>query len=121
VWFVNLAAVVVPFLGVGPAALFLWGRGFRWVDLGLLLGMYALTALGVTVGLHRLFAHRAFQASWPVQFALGVCGSMAVEGSLLYWVALHRRRHQHSDDAGDPHSPHTEGKGVLGTPAPSPG
>jgi stearoyl-CoA desaturase (Delta-9 desaturase) len=114
VWFVNLAAVVVPFLGLAAAVLFLWGWGFRWVDLGLLLGMYLLTALGITVGFHRLFTHRSFQASWPVQLALGVLGSMAVEGSLLFWVALHRRHHQHSDSAGDPHSPHTEGKGVMG-------
>jgi stearoyl-CoA desaturase (delta-9 desaturase) len=37
---------------------------------------------------------------------------MAVEGSLLKWVALHRRHHQHSDRPGDPHSPHLHGQGV---------
>jgi len=114
VWAANLIAVVLPFLGLVAAALFLWGWGFRWVDLGLLLGMYALTALGITVGFHRLFTHRSFQANGAVQLALGVLGSMAVEGPLLYWVALHRRHHQNSDAAGDPHSPHTEGKGVVG-------
>ena len=113
-WAANLIAVVLPFLGLGAAIVFLWGWGFRWVDLGLLLGMYLLTALGITVGFHRLFTHRAFQTNALVQFVLAVLGSMAVEGPLLYWVALHRRHHQHSDAAGDPHSPHTEGKGVLG-------
>ena len=68
VWLVNFVAVVVPFLGLIAAAL-LWGWGFRWVDLGLLLGMYFLTALGITVGFHRLFTHRSFQANRVAQFA----------------------------------------------------
>src|SRR5439155_1693288 len=49
-----------------------------------------------------------------VQFLLGVFGSMAVEGPLLEWVAMHRRHHQHSDQPDDPHSPYHQGRGVLG-------
>jgi stearoyl-CoA desaturase (Delta-9 desaturase) len=113
-WVVNLAAVILPFLALGAAAVFLWDWGFHWVDLGLLLGMYVLTALGITVGFHRLFTHRSFRANGVVRFVLGVLGSMAVQGPLLKWVALHRRHHAHSDKAGDPHSPHLHGSGVLG-------
>ncbi len=113
-WVANLLAVVLPFLGLGAAAVFFWGWGFHWVDLGLLLGLYALTALGITVGFHRLFTHRSFETSRPVQLALGVLGSMAVQGPLLKWVAFHRRHHRHSDRPGDPHSPHLAGGGVLG-------
>jgi len=111
---VNFLAVVLPFLGLVAAAMFLWGWGFHWVDLGLLLGMYALTMIGVTVGFHRLFTHRAFEASPVVQLVLGVLGSMTVEGPLLKWVALHRRHHQYSDRPDDPHSPHHQGRGVVG-------
>jgi stearoyl-CoA desaturase (delta-9 desaturase) len=114
VYVANLLAVVLPFLGLGAAAVFLWGWGFSWVELGLLLGMYLLTALGITVGFHRLFTHHSFETYRVVQFVLGVLGSMAVEGSLLKWVALHRRHHQHSDQPGDPHSPHLHGTGVPG-------
>jgi stearoyl-CoA desaturase (delta-9 desaturase) len=32
------------------AVALLWGWGFRWVDLGLLVGTNLLTAFGVTVG-----------------------------------------------------------------------
>jgi stearoyl-CoA desaturase (delta-9 desaturase) len=39
---------------------------------------------------------------------------MAVQGALFDWVAMHRRHHQFSDTADDPHSPHQEGGGVLG-------
>lgn len=113
-WLASLVAVVAPLLGLTSAVLFLWGRGFSWVDLGLLLGMYVLTALGITVGYHRLFTHRSFETNCVVQLLLGVLGSMAVEGPLLKWVAMHRRHHQHSDQPGDPHSPHHQGRGVLG-------
>ncbi len=113
-WVVNLVAVVAPFLGLVAAAVSLWGRGFSWVHLGLLLGMYALTALGITVGFHRLFSHRAFETNGVIQLLLAALGSMAAEGPLLKWVALHRCHHQHSDHAGDPHSPHQPGRNLLG-------
>ena len=114
VWVANLSGVVLPFVGLAAAVFLLWGWGFNWVNLGLLLGMYIPTALGVTVGYHRLFTHRSFETNRVVQFVLGVLGSMAVEGPLLDWVALHRRHHEHSDTPDDPHSPHTEGRGLLG-------
>ena len=110
----NLTAVLLPLVGFVAAVAFLWGRGFHWVDGGLLLGMYALTAVGITVGYHRLFCHRAFETNRAVQFVLAVLGSMAVEGPLLKWVAVHRRHHQHSDTHEDPHSPHEQGHGFVG-------
>jgi stearoyl-CoA desaturase (delta-9 desaturase) len=113
-WIANLSAVVLPFLGLAAAAFLLWGWGFSWVHLGLLLGMYFPTALGVTVGYHRLFTHRSFETNRAVQFVLGVLGSMAVEGPLLDWVAIHRRHHAHSDTPDDPHSPHNGGRGLPG-------
>jgi stearoyl-CoA desaturase (delta-9 desaturase) len=113
-WAANLFAVVLPFVGLGVAVFFLWGWGFSWIELGLLLGLYVLTSLGITVGFHRLFTHRAFETYAVVQVILTVLGSMAVQGSLLKWVALHRRHHAHSDRPGDPHSPHLHGRGIAG-------
>jgi stearoyl-CoA desaturase (delta-9 desaturase) len=114
VWITNLLGVVLPFAGLVAGAALLWGWGFRWVELGLLLGMYVLTALGITVGFHRLFTHKSFETNRVVQLILAVLGSMAVQGPLLQWVALHRRHHQHSDRHEDPHSPHLHGNGALG-------
>jgi len=110
----NLAGVVVPFLSLAVAGVLLWGWGFSWVQLGLLLGMYILSALGITVGYHRLFTHRSFETYRPVQFILAALGSMAAEGPLLRWVAFHRRHHQHSDTQDDPHTPHLQGNGFFG-------
>src|SRR5205807_246294 len=105
----TLAAVIVPFLGLVSAAVFLWGWGFHWLDLWLLLGMYLLSGAGITVGFHRLFTHRAFETNIVVKFVLAVLGSMAVQAPLFKWVAHHRVHHQHSDQPGDPHSPHLAG------------
>ena len=109
---INLAGVTVPLLGLAAAMVLLWGVAFHWEYLVILVVMYLLTGFGITVGYHRLFTHKSFRTPRPVAAVLGVLGSMAVEGSLLQWVAVHRKHHRHSDDEGDPHSPHTFGGGV---------
>jgi stearoyl-CoA desaturase (delta-9 desaturase) len=111
----TLLAILVPLAGVIAAPFYVWGWGFGWTDLALLLVMYFLTALGITVGFHRLFVHRSFETYPWVKFIWGVLGSMAVQGSLFTWVGLHRRHHQYSDTALDPHSPRQEGTGTLAT------
>ncbi len=111
---VVLLAIVIPLLAVVVAPFMVWGWGFRWTDLALLLSLYVLTVLGITVGYHRLFVHRSFETNMVVKFVFAVLGSMAVQGPLMTWVGMHRRHHQHSDTAGDPHSPHGHGGGVLG-------
>lgn len=109
---VTLLAVTLPLAGLVLAGCLLWGYGFNWVELGLLGGMYFFTALGVTVGYHRLFTHRSFETNRAVQVVLVALGSMAFQGPLLTWVAVHRRHHQHSDSDRDPHSPHAYGSGA---------
>ena len=37
--------------------------------------------------------------------ALAIMGAMSGQGPVIYWVALHRLHHEHSDEALDPHSP----------------
>jgi stearoyl-CoA desaturase (delta-9 desaturase) len=111
----NLIAIIIPFGALLFAITSLWGRGFGWVDFGLLGIMYILTVLGITVGFHRLFTHRAFETTGTIAFLFGVFGSMAMQGRLFHWVGLHRRHHQHSDEINDPHSPHGAGKGLRGT------
>ena len=60
---VTLVAVIVPPLGIFSAAGLLWGVAFRPLDLILFLVFYVVTGLGITVGYHRLFAHRSFEAA----------------------------------------------------------
>ncbi|MCG8407764.1 MAG: fatty acid desaturase [Phycisphaerales bacterium] len=110
----TFVGVIAPFVGLLVAGYGFWGWGFSWIDLAILLVMYTVTLIGITIGFHRLFTHRSFETIRPIKFLLAVFGSMAVQGPLLRWVATHRRHHQHSDQADDPHSPHRCGGGLLG-------
>lgn len=112
---VTLVAVVVPPLGLVSAMGLLWGVGFRWVDLALFAGMYVLCAFGTTIGFHRYFSHRGFEAHPAVRVALAILGSMTMQGPLAQWVTDHRKHHALSDRPGDPHSPHVgHGEGFVG-------
>jgi stearoyl-CoA desaturase (delta-9 desaturase) len=110
----NLLAVVLPFAATIGAIALLWNQVVGWTDLAILVVMYLLTAFGITVGYHRLLTHRAFDTPAPVRYTLAILGSMAVQGSVIAWVADHRKHHAFSDDDGDPHSPHGHGPGVTG-------
>jgi stearoyl-CoA desaturase (delta-9 desaturase) len=113
--FGTLVVVAVPPLAVAAAIPLLWSRAVRPLDLALLVVMYALTGLGVTVGYHRLFTHRAFETSRWLRATFAVLGSMAVQGPVIRWVADHRKHHAFSDREGDPHSPHHgHAPGLLG-------
>ncbi len=79
-----------------------------------MVSLYVITALGITLGFHRMFTHRAFEASRAFRAVVAVLGSMAVEGSVITWVADHRKHHAFTDIEGDPHSPHLAGPGLLG-------
>ncbi|MET3498333.1 acyl-CoA desaturase [Variovorax boronicumulans] len=82
-------------------------------ELLLFFGLWIVTGLGITVGYHRLFTHRSFQTSAPVQTLLAVLGSMAAQGGVTSWVAIHRLHHERSDTEEDLHSPNTHGHGIV--------
>lgn len=112
---VNLGAVVLPFAATVAAIVLLWNSLVSPADLAIAAVMYMLTATGVTVGFHRLLTHRSFQTSKPLEHLFAVLGSMSVQGPVISWVADHRKHHAHTDEEGDPHSPHVgHGSGVSG-------
>jgi stearoyl-CoA desaturase (delta-9 desaturase) len=111
----NLIGAVIPFLAFIAAIVLLWNRIVDWSDLAVLAVMYLLAGFGVTVGFHRLLTHRSFQTFKPVEYLFATLGSMAVQGPVISWVADHRKHHAHTDEEGDPHSPHVgHGDGVKG-------
>ncbi len=99
------AFVVIPLIAVACALPIAWGGWLSWLDITLAIGLWLLTAGGITVGYHRYFTHGSFKANRTVKIVLAVLGSLAIEGSLDQWVADHRKHHKFSDEVGDPHSP----------------
>ncbi len=113
--FVNLIGVPMPFVGLIVAIALLWNRAIGPLELGLLVGFYVITCLGVTLGYHRMFTHRSFESGPVFRAIIAALGSMAVEGSVITWVADHRKHHAFTDQEGDPHSPHLSGEGFWGS------
>jgi stearoyl-CoA desaturase (delta-9 desaturase) len=111
---VTAVVVATPPIAVVAVMALSWGRAVHLRDLAIALVLYVVIGHGITVGYHRLFAHRSFKANRPLKIALAVAGSLAIEGSPIAWVANHRRHHMFSDRDGDPHSPQLAGGGVLG-------
>jgi stearoyl-CoA desaturase (Delta-9 desaturase) len=108
------AMTLVPLAGTIIAAIQAARHGVGLLEVGLLVGMYSLTIVGITVGFHRHLSHLSFRAHPWVRALLAVSGSMAAQGPVIYWVSNHRRHHQFSDQPGDPHSPFFEGERALG-------
>lgn len=88
-------AVAVP--------VYIWKQGLDGFQIGLFLAFFVLTGISITLGYHRLFAHRAFKASWPVRLFTLIFGAAAFENSALNWASDHRRHHKHVDHDGDPY------------------
>jgi stearoyl-CoA desaturase (delta-9 desaturase) len=110
----NLIGVPAPLVGLILAIVLLWNRAIGPLELALLIGFYVVTALGVTLGYHRMFTHRAFESSRVFRAIIAAFGSMAIQGSVITWVADHRKHHAFTDHDGDPHSPHLAGPGFWG-------
>jgi stearoyl-CoA desaturase (Delta-9 desaturase) len=111
----NFLTVVLPPIIIVAAIVAFWNEVVGVHDLVLMLTMYVLSGLGVTVGFHRMLTHRSFRTSKPVEYFFAAMGSMSVQGPVINWVADHRKHHAHTDEDGDPHSPHVgAGMGLKG-------
>ncbi len=101
----SLFIVCAPFAALGIVIAQTLAGAFAWRNVILAVIFYVVVAHGVTVGYHRLFTHGGFEANRPLKIALAILGSMSFQGSVIGWVADHRRHHRFSDREGDPHSP----------------
>lgn len=111
----HFGVALVPTIGT-IAAIGLWiggiGPGVR--EAALLAVFYVLNIMGMEIALHRYFAHRSFKAGESMKIALAILGSLSYMGPLMWWVAIHRLHHVHSDKPGDPHTPQLGGAGLRG-------
>jgi stearoyl-CoA desaturase (delta-9 desaturase) len=99
-------ATAVPVAALTAGVWLAWDNSLYWQDIVIFLACYIPSALGITVGYHRLLTHRSFRCGPVVRALLVICGATALEGPPIEWVANHRKHHAFSDEHGDPHSPH---------------
>jgi fatty-acid desaturase len=93
----HIGAIAALFFFTWPA--FLTAVALYWVSL----------SFGIGMGYHRLLTHRSYKAPKWFEYFLAVCGTLALEGGPIIWVATHRAHHRFADQYGDPHTPR-EGK-----------
>ncbi len=79
---------------------------FNWPAFFTALALYWISlSLGIGMGYHRLLTHRSYKTAKWIEYFLAVCGTLALEGGPMFWVATHRVHHRFSDKDGDPHTP----------------
>ena len=66
--------------------------------------LWPISGLGITAGVHRLWAHRSYDAGLPLRTALMLMNSIANQGSIWHWSRDHRVHHKHSETDADPHN-----------------
>ena len=83
---------------------------FTWKALALAVVLWWVAgSLGIGMGYHRLLTHRGYKTPKWMEYFLTICGTLALEGGPIAWVATHRVHHQNTDKEGDPHSPRDGG------------
>lgn len=77
---------------------------FSWTNFFVMFGFYMLTTIAITLGYHRLLAHRSFKTYRFVERIAATLGVLALQGGPLEWIAHHRMHHSHTDTPRDPHN-----------------
>ncbi|KAG8036723.1 hypothetical protein G9C98_004045 [Cotesia typhae] len=72
---------------------------FAWM-----LGLGFFAGVGITAGAHRLWAHKAYKAKWPMRVLLMILQTVAFQNHIYEWVRDHRVHHKFTDTDADPHN-----------------
>lgn len=103
-WPNTLFLIAVPLVGMlGTLYCALTGQ-IAWQTWVFTLLLTAAMGLSITAGYHRLFAHKSYQAAWPVRLFFALFGAGAFEGSVLEWSTDHRNHHRYTDTDKDPYN-----------------
>jgi len=65
---------------------------------------FVMSALGITMGAHRLWAHRSYKAAFPVRLVVMIFSSISNQGVIYHWARDHRVHHKFSECDADPHN-----------------
>src|SRR4029450_12003852 len=99
----------IPFILVHVACIGAIWSGITWEALTICFALYWLRIFAIGAGYHRYFSHRSYSTSRAFQFVLAVAAQTTAQKSVLWWAAMHRHHHLHSDTEDDTHSPRHKG------------
>lgn len=100
-WISSLILILPPLAVIGAA---IYGVPLETKTMIVFLIFFWINGLGITMGYHRLFAHRAYDANPVLTAVLGFMGCGAFQGSILWWGRNHRSHHRYIDTDKDPYN-----------------
>ncbi|WP_372655136.1 acyl-CoA desaturase [Halobacteriovorax sp.] len=103
-WVNTLFLILTPLTAIGLTALHIYRDGFMPSIFIAALVLACFCGASITIGYHRLFSHRTFEASAPVKLFLLIFGAAAFQNSLLKWGSDHRVHHKFCDTEKDPYN-----------------
>jgi stearoyl-CoA desaturase (delta-9 desaturase) len=102
-WLISSFLIGTLFLAITAVPVYLWFFGLDTFQVVLFLVMFFACGFSITIGYHRLFSHRTFEAHWLVRLFTLIFGAAAFENSALLWSCEHRSHHKHVDHEDDPY------------------
>ena len=103
-WNMIVALTLIPVIGVFGTGIYVYYQGIVWQEPIMLFILWFLSGMGITMGYHRLFAHKAYKTTPFVEWVLMIFGSMALENTILKWCSDHRIHHTKAETKEDPYS-----------------
>lgn len=102
-WVTSAFLIFTALASITIVPIHVYRNGIDWFQVALFLVLFPLSSMSITLGYHRLFSHKAFDAKWPLKLLTLIFGSTTFEGSALEWCSDHRRHHKHVDHDDDPY------------------
>lgn len=102
-WITSSFLIGTFLLAITAVPFYIWHYGLDLFQILFYVVMVYATGMSITLGYHRLYAHRAFQAHWSVRLFTLLFGAAAFENSAVMWSSEHRRHHKHVDHDDDPY------------------
>lgn len=103
-WNMVFFLSIIPLIGFVGTGVYIYHHGVVWQEPLLLLVFWFLSGMGITMGYHRLFAHKSYETTNFIQWVLMILGSLAFENTILKWSSDHRKHHTHPETENDPYS-----------------
>ena len=101
---ITSALIILPLISILGLPFYIYYNGVVWQEPVILMIGWFFAGTGITVGYHRLFAHRSFKTHFLFEWIFMIAGSMALQNTIVKWCSDHRRHHKKLDSKEDPYS-----------------
>ncbi|KAL0489760.1 stearoyl-CoA desaturase [Acrasis kona] len=102
IWWSNAILFISYHIIAAIGMYYYWTNDWRVLTLFFL--NWQIGMLGITLGYHRFWSHKSYDATLPLRIVLAIMGTCGFQGSIKWWVLRHRLHHRYTDTDSDPYS-----------------